>query len=170
MTDASGSNTEIRLENRRGAAGVTGAAGTGSGVNPCCDIGPSMVGDCEGAGNGAGIRLSKVLGSGVGKFIRGGKKSVALGLRRGLGLHVVPKHVRTCAEARFSVLSNRNCAISLNLPQFDQTGGQHLGSQRGDPTECVARSTCAPLQFEVGRVAPAAPTPTPKPTRALRPR
>ena len=63
-----------------------------------------MVGDCEGAGNGAGIRLSKVLGSGVGKFIRGGKKSVALGLRRGLELHVVPKHVRTCAEARFSVL------------------------------------------------------------------
>jgi hypothetical protein len=68
------------IEKRKGArASVIGAAGTGSGVKPDGDIGPLMAGDCEGAGNGAGIRLSTVLGSGLGKFTRGGKALCARG-------------------------------------------------------------------------------------------
>jgi hypothetical protein len=76
-----------------GAVGVTGAAGTGSGVKSGCDTGPLMADDCEGAGNGAGIRLSTVLGSGLGKFTRGGNANG----RGGRELHVVPTH--TCALA-----------------------------------------------------------------------
>ena len=54
--------TRLGLENRKGVVGVTGApmsgGSAGSAVTPGCKLGPLMVGDCKGVGNGLGTQIS----------------------------------------------------------------------------------------------------------------